>query len=64
MENKPIKKDRTAPLIIQFDKGKFAFKKGWLGNPYDPDTIQGKEWQRGFNAGYFERLQHLIGTKH
>jgi len=51
-----IKKDRQPPLPIQFDKGKYAFKKGWLGNPYDPVTVQGKEWQRGFNAAYFENL--------
>jgi hypothetical protein len=51
-----IKKDRQPPLPIQFDKGKYAFKKGWLGNPYDPSTVQGKEWQRGFNAAYFENL--------
>lgn len=59
MEPKHIKKVRTAPLSIQFDKGKYAFKKGWLGNPYDPETVQGKEWQRGFNAAYFERLDTL-----
>jgi hypothetical protein len=59
MEHKHTKKVRSAPLIIQFDKGKFAFKKGWLGNPYDPETDQGKEWQRGFNAAYFERLDTL-----
>jgi hypothetical protein len=60
MEQKPhIKKDRTAPLSIQLEKGKFAFKKGWLGNPYKPETVQGKEWQRGFNAAYFENLDKL-----
>jgi hypothetical protein len=59
MEHNPVKKDRTAPLKIQFEKGKFAFKKGWLGNPYDQETVQGKEWQRGFNAAYFEHLATL-----
>jgi hypothetical protein len=51
------KKDRTAPLKIQFEKGVYAFKRGWLGNPYDPETIQGKEWQRGFNSAYFDNLK-------
>ena len=51
------KKDRTAPLKIQFEKGVYAFKRGWLGNPYDPETIQGKEWQRGFNSAYFANLK-------
>lgn len=53
------KKDRTAPLKIQFEKGVYAFKRGWLGNPYDPETIQGKEWQRGFNSAYFANLKRF-----
>jgi hypothetical protein len=53
------KKDRTAPLKIQFEKGGYAFKRGWLGNPYDPETIQGKEWQRGFNSAYFDNLKRF-----
>jgi len=53
------KKERTAPLSIQFNQGKFAFTKGWLGNPYNPSTAQGKEWQRGFNAAYFENLDKI-----
>jgi hypothetical protein len=58
--NSQPKKDRTAPLKIQLEKGQYAFKKGWLGNPYDPDTVQGKEWQRGFNAAYFENLDSRL----
>jgi hypothetical protein len=53
------KKVRNPPLSIQVDKGRYAFKKGWLGNPYDPDTAQGKEWQRGFDAAYFEHLDKI-----
>ena len=51
------KKVRNPPLSIQVDKGKYAFKKGWLGNPYDPDTAQGREWQRGFDTAYFDNLE-------
>jgi hypothetical protein len=51
------KKERTAPLSIQFNQGKYAFTKGWLGNPNNPDTAQGKEWQRGFNTAYFDNLE-------
>jgi hypothetical protein len=43
-------------LSIQFNQGKYAFNKGWLGNPYESNKAQGKEWQRGFNAAYFENL--------
>jgi hypothetical protein len=55
-KNSQHKKERTAPLSIQFNQGKYAFVKGWLGNPYENDKAQGKEWQRGFNAAYFENL--------
>lgn len=56
--NSQPKKDRTAPLKIQFEKGQYAFKRGWLGNPYAAETVQGKEWQRGFNAAYFENQDY------
>jgi hypothetical protein len=51
-----IKFERTPPLRIQFDQGRNAFYKGWLTNQYEPDTVQGKEWQRGFDRGYFENI--------
>jgi hypothetical protein len=54
-----IKVERIAPLRIQFDQGYFAFKKGWLTNQYNPYTTQGKEWQRGFDRGYFDNLRKL-----
>jgi len=54
-----IKPERTPPLRIQFDQGRMAFYKGWLANQYDPDTVQGKEWQRGFDRGYFENIYAL-----
>ncbi len=50
------KKDRVPPLSIQYDKGRYAFIKGWIMNPYDIDDVKGKEWQRGFNAAYFDNL--------
>lgn len=58
--NSQPKKERSAPLYIQFEKGQYAFKKGWLTNPYDPDTAQGQEWQRGFNTGYFDNLNKRL----
>lgn len=54
-----IKIERTAPLRIQFDQGYYAFTKGWLTNQYNPHTTQGKEWQRGFDRGYFDNLRKL-----
>jgi hypothetical protein len=46
-------------LRIQFEQGYFAFIKGWLNNQYNPYTTQGKEWQRGFDRGYFDNLRKL-----
>lgn len=54
-----VKKDRVPPLSIQYDKGRYAFTRGWTANPYDPDEAKGKEWQRGFNAAYFDNIDRL-----
>ena len=51
--------ERQPPLSIQFGQGQFAFKKGWLNNQYNPETVQGKEWQRGFDKAYFENLDKI-----
>lgn len=54
-----VKKDRVPPLSIQYDKGRYAFTRGWIANPYDEDEAKGKEWQRGFNAAYFDNLDKV-----
>jgi hypothetical protein len=46
-------------LSIQFGKGYYAFSRGWLSNSYDPTSLAGKEWQRGFDAAYFDNLAKL-----
>jgi len=46
-------------LSIQFGKGFYAFSRGWLGNSYDPDSLAGKEWQRGWDRAYFDNLAKL-----
>ena len=60
-----------APLRIQFDRGFNAFKgkqyvkkKGdttiiMTENPYNPNTMQAREWDRGFNISYFQRLERV-----
>jgi hypothetical protein len=37
-----------APLKIQFTKGFSDFKRGKLTNPYNQNTMQAREWTRGF----------------
>ena len=58
-----------APLSIQFNRGLNAFKgkqfiKTVRGhkiiateNPYPSNTMQHREWQRGWNDAYFEQLE-------
>ena len=48
-------------LSIQFGKGYYAFSRGWLSNSYDPDSLAGKEWLRGFNAAYWDNYQKIVG---
>lgn len=53
------KPERNAPLKIQFGQGYYAFSRGWLGNQYPADSVAGKEWQRGFDAAYFDNLAKI-----
>lgn len=53
------KQERSAPLKIQYGQGYYAFSRGWLGNQYPADSMAGKEWQRGFDAAYFDNLAKI-----
>lgn len=46
-----------APLKMQFDKGSIDFKAGRVINPFSKDTMQYREWERGFNKSYFAALK-------
>lgn len=54
-----VKQERSAPLKIQFNQGHYAFSRGWISNQYPADSIAGKEWQRGWNAAYFQNLDRI-----
>jgi hypothetical protein len=58
-----IKSERSAPLKIQWQQGYYAFTRGWLANQYNPISVAGKEWQRGFDRGYFDNLEKLNGNQ-
>jgi hypothetical protein len=45
-----------APLKIQNNKGYNAFWRGKDRSPYHYNTMQYREWQRGYNKAYFENL--------
>jgi hypothetical protein len=55
-KNQPKKK----PLQVAFDMGKNAFYRGIFDSPYKKTSFLHKEWQRGFNAGYFENRDQQI----
>ena len=48
-----------APLVIQFKKGVDDFHRGRLSNPFHQNTMQYREWIRGFNKAYFDRLKKV-----
>lgn len=47
-----------APLRIQYDKGYRAFLNN-TACPYDSNTMQAREWQRGYNQAYFDNLAKI-----
>lgn len=65
MIKKTSRKDRglgkyDAPLRFQYDQGYSAFKRGKIINPFHKDTMQCREWERGFNRAYFEQLKRVL----
>lgn len=52
-----------APLRMQYEKGYADFWKGRIGNPFHKDTMQHREWDRGFNTAYFEQLKKVQGNE-
>ena len=48
-----------APLRIQFEKGVIAFNRGFIKSPYNINTMQYREWQRGFNFAYAKNLKKV-----
>ena len=60
-----------APLRIQFERGFNAFKgrqyvktvKGnkviMTENPYNSNTMQAREWTRGYNSAYAQQLKKV-----
>lgn len=50
------KQERMPPLVLQYQQGVVAFQRGWVANAYNPETVKGKEWQRGWDAAYFANL--------
>jgi hypothetical protein len=64
MEKRLSRKERglgkyDAPLRMQFEKGYRDFKRGRVTNPFHPDTMQHREWQRGFDTAFADQLSRV-----
>jgi len=35
------------------------FKRGKVVNPYNSNTMQSREWERGFNLSFLQRLERV-----
>jgi hypothetical protein len=46
---------------VQYQMGYSSFKNGsnLLASPFDKDTMQHREWERGFNKAYFDQLKRV-----
>ena len=54
-----------APLKVQFQRGYEDFKRGQIDNPFHNETMQYREWDRGFNKAYFDKLERVkINEQH
>jgi hypothetical protein len=49
-----------APLKIQAQKGGTAFKRGHTACPFNANSMQAREWWRGWNNEYFTNLSTVI----
>lgn len=48
-----------APLKVQFLMGYDSFKYGRVVSPFHRDTMQFREWNRGFNTAYYENVKRV-----
>ena len=48
-----------APLKFQHEKGYKDVRQGRVVNPFPDDTMQHREWERGFNKAYYEQLKRV-----
>ena len=52
-----------APLKVQFQRGYEDFKRGRVGSPFHTDTMQYREWSRGFNKAWDDNLKRVVSNE-
>jgi len=48
-----------APLRVQHSMGYDGFKYNRSVNPFHEDTMQYREWSRGYNKAYYDNLKRV-----
>jgi hypothetical protein len=48
-----------APLKLQHQMGYSGFKRGRIANPFSEDTMQYREWNRGFSKAFYDNLSRI-----
>ena len=48
-----------APLKVQYNMGYDGFRYNRHVNPFHKDTMQYREWNRGFDKAYFDNLKRV-----
>ena len=48
-----------APLKVQYNMGYDGFRYNRTVNPFHADTMQYREWSRGFDKAYFDNLKRV-----
>jgi hypothetical protein len=42
-----------------YHEGRQAFRKGRIGNPYKENTKDYRDWEFGWNKGYYQNLERV-----
>ena len=51
-----------APLKFQYNQGISGFKRNKT-NPFNKDTMQHREWRRGYNTAYATQRQRILNAE-
>lgn len=51
---------KKKPLEVAFDMGQKAFHRGIFDSPYKESSFLHKEWQRGFDTGFFQNQKRWM----
>ena len=59
VSRKNVRNNEGNAKVKPSEQGKVAFITGNLGNPYEKNTKNNREWEMGFNRAYFFNLERV-----